>query len=167
MAKSKENIIPIGDYEYQKETYERKRKIYDDNMRLWELFNQTSKEMDARFDKVLFTIAAGSFGLSFAFIDKIVSLAGAAHPALLVTAWACFAGCLIVMVSGHLLSAHAYRKQRDEIARGMVLEFEGKSSSETNVKDYVSPCNYIALIAYIGGIVCLLMFVLLNLQQLM
>jgi len=163
MAQDKSNIIPINEYEYQKETYERQRKIYDDNMRLWELFNQTSKEMDARFDKALFTIAAGSFGLSFAFIDKIVPPVSATYPTLLVTAWACFAGCLIVMVLGHLLSAEAHRKQRDEIARSMILEFEGKSSHEAGVRDYVSPCNYVALIAYIGGIVCLLMFVLLNL----
>jgi hypothetical protein len=163
MAKDKNNVIPISEYEYQKETYERQRKIYDDNMRLWELFNQTSKEMDARFDKALFTIAAGSFGLSFAFIDKIVPPVSATYPTLLVIAWACFAGCLIVMVLGHLLSAEAHRKQRDEIARSMILEFEGKSSHETGVRDYVSPCNYVALIAYIGGIVCLLMFVLLNL----
>ena len=163
MAQDKSNVIPISEYEYQKEIYERQRKIYDDNMRLWELFNQTSKEMDARFDKVLFTIAAGSFGLSFAFMDKIVPPKGAAHPTLLIAAWACFAFCLIVMVLGHLLSAQAYRKQRDEIARSMVLEFEGKSSHEREVRDYVSPCNYVALIAYIGGIVCLLMFVLLNL----
>jgi len=163
MAKDKNNVIPINDYEYQKETYERQRKIYDDNMRLWESFDQTAKEMDARFDKVLFTIAAGSFGVSFAFIDKIVQPESATYSALLVAAWACFAGCLITMVIGHLLSSKAYRQQCGEIARNMALAFEGKPSQETEPADYVSPCNYVALIAYIGGIICLLLFVLLNL----
>lgn len=116
-------------------------------MRLWESFNQVSAEMDARFDKVLFSIAAGSFGLSFAFIDKIVPPANAENSVLLVIAWACFAGCLIAMVIGHLLSAQAYRQQRDEVARNMQLEFAGKPARKTEVKDRVSPCNYIALIS--------------------
>jgi hypothetical protein len=67
----------MDDYAYQKELYERQKKIYDNHTALWETFNKISSEMDARFDKALFTIAAGSFGLSFAFIGNIVSLASA------------------------------------------------------------------------------------------
>ncbi|MDR2619008.1 MAG: hypothetical protein LBC62_09075 [Treponema sp.] len=158
-----ENIIPMNDYEYQKELYERQKKIYDNQMALWETFNKTSSEMDARFDKALFTTAAGSFGLSFAFIDKIVPLASVQLAWVLVMSWVCFAGCLIVMILGHLLSAEAYRRQRDNVARNMTLQFEGKPAEEKIIRDSVSPCNYIALVAYIGGIVCLLSFVLLNL----
>jgi hypothetical protein len=156
------NIIPINDYEYQKESYERQKKIYDNNIALWEPFNKTSSEMDARFDKALFTIAAGSFGLSFVFIDKLVPLASAKLSWVLVASWVCFALCLIVMVLGHLLSAEAYRRQRDNVARSMLLQFEGKSAEEAVTRDSVSPCNYIALFAYVGGIICLLLFVLLN-----
>jgi hypothetical protein len=158
-----ENIIPMSDYEYQKELYERQKKIYDNQILLWETFHKTASEMDARFDRTLFAVAAGSFGLSFAFIDKIVSLASARLTGVLVTAWACFAGCLIVVVLGHLLSAEAYRRQRDDIAKDMTLQFEGKFTKNKTTRDFVSPCNYIALFAYIGGIVCLLSFVLLNL----
>jgi hypothetical protein len=132
-------------------------------MRRWETFNKTSVEMDARFDRALFTIAAGSFGLSFAFIEKIVPLATASMPYLLVLAWACFALCLIIIVSGHLLSAEAYRKQRDDIAREMILHFDGKAVEEKTDRDFVSPCNYAALFMYTGGIICLLLFILLNL----
>jgi hypothetical protein len=163
MAKKHENIIPIDDYEYQKELYERRKKIYDNQIPLWETFNKTSSEMDARFDKALFTIAAGSFGLSFVFIDKIVSLASARLTEVLVASWICFAGCLIVIVLGHLLSAETYRRQRDRVARNMALQFEGKPAENKITRDSVSPCNYIALFAYTGGIVCLLTFVLLNL----
>jgi hypothetical protein len=159
----KENIVPINDYEYQKELYERQKKIYDSQMSLWDTFHKTASEMDARFDKALFTIAAGSFGLSFAFIDKIVTLASAQLTWVLVASWVCFAGCLIVIVLGHLLSAEAYRKQRDNVARNMALQFEGKPAENDVTKDSVSPCNYTALFAYIGGIICLLSFVLLNL----
>jgi hypothetical protein len=163
MTEKHENILPMDKYEYQKELYERQKKIYDNQMSLWETFNRISSEMDARFDKALFTIAAGSFGLSFAFIDKIVPLASARLAGVLVASWVCFAGCLIVMVLGHLLSAEAYRKQRDNVARNMALQFEGKPAEERITRDFVSPCNYIAVFAYIGGIVCLLSFVLLNL----
>jgi hypothetical protein len=153
----------MNEYEYQKELYERQKKIYDDEMHQWEVFNKISLDMDARFDKALFTIAAGSFGLSFAFIDRIVPLGSAACMAVLIASWACFAGCLIVMVLGHLLSAEAYRKQRDDVAKNMALQFNGEPAEDTNVADAVSPCNYISLILYIGGIICLLLFVLLNL----
>jgi hypothetical protein len=163
MSETSDNTVPINDYEYQKETYERQRKIYDDQMRLWETFNQTSSEMDARFDKALFTIAAGSFGLSFAFIDKIVTLSSAEYLPVLIASWACFSVCLIVMVLGHLLSAETYRRQRDEVAESMILQFKGKPTENKVTRDFVSPCNYTALFMYIGGIVCLLLFVLLNL----
>jgi hypothetical protein len=146
----------------QKET-ERQRQIYDNGMRLWDTFHRTAAEMDARFDKTLFSIAAGSFGISFAFIDKIVPLAEASCPTVLVAAWACFSVCLVVTVLGHLISAETYRKQRDQIAINMGLQYEGKTVTDTVTKDMVSPCNYIALISYIGGIACLLSFVLLNL----
>jgi hypothetical protein len=157
------NVVQMDDYAYQKELYERQKKIYDDQMLLWEAFHKTASEMDARFDKALFTVAAGSFGLSFAFIDKIVPPAAAQFTGVLVASWACFAGCLIVMVIGHLLSSESYRKQRDTVARNMAVQFENKPVENKITRDFVSPCNYIAIFAYIGGIVCLLSFVLLNL----
>jgi len=159
-----EKITPISDYQQQVSSYERKRKIYDDNMRLWESYNSTCADMDARFDKALFTIAAGSFGISFAFIDKFVVIAEAVYSKLLIGSWSCFAVCLISMVIGHLISARSYGKQRDMVARSMYLQFEDKQPvEEETLTDMVSPCNYIALISYIGGIACLLLFVLLNL----
>lgn len=163
MPVKNETIRHIGDYEYQKNVHERQRRIYEDTMRLWESFDRTCTAMDARFDRALFTIAAGSFGLSFAFTDKFVTIARAAHPALLIASWGCFAGCLIVMVIGHLLSAESYRRQRDKVARDMYVQFDGKTPETEVYRDTVSPCNYISLVSYTGGIVCLLLFVLLNL----
>jgi len=163
MTGSDENITSFEDHKYQQEVYAYKKQIYEDNMRLWESFNQTSVEAYATFDKSLFTVAAGSFGISFAFIDKFVAFGQAAHPALLIVSWACFALCLIAVILGHFISAESYRKQRDEVAQNMILQFDGKPAESKPIKDMVSPCNYIGLISYIGGIVCLLFFVLLNL----
>jgi len=163
MAANAKNIVELKDYQRQTELYERNRKIYDDNMRLWDACEKVSSEMDARFDKALFTVAAGSFGVSFAFIDGFITIAEAAWSQLLVASWACFAACLIVMVTGHLISAETWRKQRDEVAKDMLLQYEGESSNGKPVKDRVSPCNKIALISYTGGIICLLWFVLINL----
>ena len=163
MTENRENITPISEYQYQKEVHEHKRQIYEDTMRLWESYNKTCTSMDARFDKALFAIAAGSFGISFAFTDKFVAIAHAVYSPLLIASWACFAGCLIVMVIGHLLSAESYRRQRDAVARNMLLQFDDKPAENKPVKDMVSPCNYVALTSYTGGIICLLLFVLLNL----
>jgi len=163
MTEKSDNITPISDYQNQVTSYERKRKIYDDNIRLWEMCDRTSSEMDARFDKALFTIAAGSFGISFTFTDKLVDMVQAVYAPLLIVSWACFAACLIVMVIGHLISAETWRRQRDQIARDMLLQYDDKPIENKPVKDRVSPCNTLALISYIGGIVCLLWFVLINL----
>ena len=164
MAESNEKITPISDYQQQMQSYERKRMIYDDNMRVWETCNKISADMDARFDKALFTIAAGSFGVSFAFMDNFVPVIKNAQCApLLVVSWACFAACLIVMVIGHLISAESWRKQRDNIAQNMILQYNDKPVEDKPAKDRVSPCNIAALISYAGGIACLLCFVLINL----
>jgi hypothetical protein len=149
--------------QYQKELYERNKQIYDDGMKKWSSYNETSLKMDERFDKDLFTVAAGSFGLSFAFIGNIIELTSAVWRQALAASWACFAGCLILLVIGHLLSAEVYRRHRDNVARNMALEYEGKPAEDFHVVDVVSPCNYGALILYIGGIACLLCFVVINL----
>ncbi|GHT57940.1 hypothetical protein FACS1894109_11180 [Spirochaetia bacterium] len=163
MASKDEKVLSMSDYGHQVEVYERQRKIYDDSMRLWDTFNSTAAEMDARFDKALFTVAAGSFGISFAFIDKIVPVAKAANPVLIVVSWACFAACLIITVLGHLLSANAYRKHRDNTTKEMYAQIDGVPIETKRIRNFVSPCNYLAIISYAGGIVCLLLFVLLNL----
>jgi hypothetical protein len=118
--------------------------------------------MDAKFDNGLFTIAAGSFGVSFAFMDKIVPMQTAGYKPVLVAAWGLFAACLIVIILGHLLSAEAYRKLRDKVAQDMIRKYKGDLIETHNTLDLVSPCNYIAFIFFIGGVVCLLWFVLLN-----
>ncbi|GHV75628.1 hypothetical protein AGMMS49942_04490 [Spirochaetia bacterium] len=163
MSSQDEKVLSPRDYDYQVKVYERQREIYDDSMRLWNTFNSTAAEMDARFDKALFTVAAGSFGISFAFIDKIVPVADSAKPVLIVVSWACFAACLIITVLGHLLSANAYRKHRDNTTKEMYAQFDGAPIETRKIRNFVSPCNYLALISYAGGIVCLLLFVLLNL----
>jgi hypothetical protein len=165
-------IVKTGeDYEYQVRVYERNRKIYEDSMHRWEAFNETASRMDARFDKALFTVAAGSFALSFAFTGNVVPLKGAACLPLLVASWACFAACLVVMALGHLLSSIAYLKQRDELAARMARQLAGENSGEdtgkSGIGDMVSPCNYVSLFLCTGGIVCLLLFVLLNLVNTM
>ena len=148
--------------DYEEKQYEYKRKIYEDNMRLWEFFDKTAGEMDSNFDKRLFTIAAGSFGVSFAFIDRFINMAKAVSPKFLVISWGFFIFCIVSIVVGHLISAESYRRIRDNVAKDMYLMFEGKPAEKRHHKDFVSPLNYVSLISFIGGIVCLLLFVLIN-----
>jgi hypothetical protein len=98
--------------------------------------------------KALFIVAAGSFGISFAFIDKIVPVAKAANPVLIVVSWACFAVCLIITVLGHLFSANAYRKQRDNTTKEMYAKIDGVPVETKRIRNLVSPCNYLAISSY-------------------
>jgi hypothetical protein len=143
--------------------YERRRKIYEDGMRQWENLDHTATEMDSRFDKALFTIAAGSFGISFAFIDSVVPLASASYTQVLLVSWACFAACIIVMILGHFLSAEAYRTLRDETALAIQKTYNGEPVPEKRKIDFVTPCNVASFLFFIGGVACLLSFVFLNL----
>jgi hypothetical protein len=148
---------------YQKALYKRHKIIYDDGMQKWQSYHDTSAKMDDRFDSRLFAVAAGSFGLSFAFVGNVIDLASAERMWALFAAWICFAGCLVIMTIGHLLSAETYRKHRDNVAENISLAYEDKPPKDIKTIDTVSPCNYGSLGLYIGGVACLLFFVISNL----
>jgi hypothetical protein len=152
--------------EYEKKLHERNQTIFQNERLEWSALDQTSARMDARFDKTIFTAAAGSFGVSFAFIDKVVAVSTSAYPGLLMASWACFAVCIIVMALGSLLSADGHRKARDSVAKNMRLQFDGKpAEAAAPSKDFVPFCNYLSLFLYSVGIACLLLFVAANTLQ--
>ena len=151
--------------EYRQAEKERRKTIFDEGMRKWEAFGKTSYDMDARFDNLMRWVAGGSFGVSFTALNLFRPGFQVNYPIILLLSWAFFVVCLVVMSFGYLFSAKAYFKLQEEVVKNITRQYNGEEEQYVGSCDLVSPCNYISLIAYIGGIVCLLVFMAMNMQR--
>jgi hypothetical protein len=147
-------------------TYEERWKIHDASQHYIDECNQRQWEQDAKSDKWILTLASGSFGLSFAFIDKIVPLASSSYRGLLLAAWGCFAAVLVIELCGFMISSFIHSSMADEERRNLSLKYQGKTPAKTpEYKDRaiffnsVSICGYISMLSFVGGVVCLLLFI--------
>jgi uncharacterized membrane protein len=83
---------------YQNLLIERRKTIYSDFMPNWRQQREIQQDIDQRCHKALLTVAAGSFGISFAFISQLVDLNKAAHMPLLIISWVSFAITIILTI---------------------------------------------------------------------
>ncbi|MDR1202270.1 MAG: hypothetical protein LBL58_11695 [Tannerellaceae bacterium] len=84
--------------ELMKSIDEHNWKLYEAGNRIIENLNQRQGEEDDKTDKWMMTLASGSFGLSFAFINQIVPIKDASYTAFLIVAWSCFLTVLILEI---------------------------------------------------------------------
>ena len=59
--------------QYEQDEFERRKTVYTDLIDDWKLQRSIQQDLDQRSHKSLLTIAAGSFGVSFAFISQEAS----------------------------------------------------------------------------------------------
>jgi len=119
-----------------------------------------------KLDKWIMTIAAGSFGLSFVFIDTIVPVNTAAYLPVLFSAWACFLAVLAVGLIGSMASALLHLAIAAELNSAIPLIQEGKRPEYKKRGVFLSPnavLGYAQIALFIGGCVCLILFVAKNL----
>ncbi|GHT71778.1 hypothetical protein FACS1894110_25360 [Spirochaetia bacterium] len=137
--------------------------LYEASQKYRERLDNSRREQDAKFDKNLLSLSAGSFGVSFAFIGQVVPMASATHIPFIVLSWACFAVSILSIVVSFRISSFIHRKLIEQENKNLALQYEGKPA-EYKVKGVsVDIFNYTALTTFIGGIVCLLLFVVKNL----
>jgi hypothetical protein len=150
---------------YAKELAEYQERARKSCLEAWRDGRQMQIAQNAAFDKNVILLAGGSFGVSFAFIDKIVPLAQAVLTPLLITSWAAFGLCLIISLFGFLVSAIVHAIQCHDAVEDMKLADKGLSIPE---KQHwygcwlTRLCNWAALAAFTGGVGCLIGFVYLN-----
>jgi len=124
------------------------------------------KEQDDAFDKHILAFSAGSFGVSFAFIDKVVPLASAVCRGLLIAAWTCFAFVLILELIGFRVSSWTYLRKQFEANRVMELRLSGINAdykNNTPGEKLTKWQNRLTLFLFIGGMICLILFTMINL----
>ena len=115
------------------------------------------------FDKSMLTLSSGALGVSLAFIKDIVPLGHAVWLGLLVTSWIVFAVCILTTVVSFQFSIVALKKRRgllDEMLRTQNPELQVLQDSGWNTA--VSACNFTALVLFILGLACTMMFIVKN-----
>lgn len=141
-------------------------KIHDSSQHYIDLCNQRQWDQDAKFDKWILTLAAGSFGLSFAFIDKIVvPLPSSSHRGLLLAAWVCFTAVLVLELYSFIISSLTHSDMVREERKNIVLKYQGKApeyKTRSVFLNNVAVCGYAALSIFVGGVICLFLFIAKN-----
>ncbi|MDR0403493.1 MAG: hypothetical protein LBH35_07910 [Treponema sp.] len=142
-----------------------KWRIYEASQHYIDQCNQRQRDQDAKSDKWILTLAAGSFGLSFAFIDKIVPLSSSSYRELLIAAWACFAAVLILELAGFAVSSFIHSSMANAERKNILLKYQGETpenKDRTIFFNGVAVCGHISMLSFAGGVVCLLLFIAKN-----
>lgn len=151
--------------EYKQAEYARQKEIHDVFSQDWKQCREIQLREDGEFYKYIALFAAGSFGVSFAFIDKIVPFREALHKPVIVAGWACFAVALILNAAIHLVSAAIHGRYCDVIRKNTQRAYDGKPELPLKrwYTGWVMAILYgIEFIAFLGGMACLIAFVFLN-----
>jgi len=147
---------------------ERKRKVYNDLSSIWDKQQNIQIEAEQRFHKNIITIAAGSFGVSFAFINQIVPLENAIKTDFLLYSWLFFGLSIIFAIFESRVSSLIQDKLLSTIEKNIERGYEGKPYMEPSKLLIMLPTrilNWSAFILFAMGVLCLLYFVHLNMAM--
>jgi hypothetical protein len=151
--------------EYERAEYARKKSVYDALAGDLKAYRKVQLHEDGQFCKYMAMFAAGSFGVSFAFIDKIVSFETAAYKGVIVAAWACLAIALIINVAIHFASSIIHRGYHNMVLDNIQRGYEGRPPLPYRrwYSGWVMAVLYaMDFVSFIGGMTCLVLFVFLN-----
>jgi hypothetical protein len=162
------------------ETESRERELYEAECRNWEhdwklyeaanhridILTQRQAEEDDKTDKWIMTLASGSFGLSFAFINQIVPVQSAGHIGLLIAAWSCFLSILVLELVAFLVSSFTHSVLAKREAEDLKLKYEGIEPENKGVSIFFNAnalLGYATILLFLGGSICLILFIAKNL----
>ena len=113
-------------------------------------------------DKAILTLSSASFGVSFAFITKIVLLKDASCLILLKLSWIAFGLAILSTIISFLLSQQALKNQLDYGKKYLVdsiKEYKEKKNPWVKTTDFL---NISSSVIFIIGLVHLLIFICIN-----
>jgi hypothetical protein len=151
--------------EWEQKEFARRRTIYDDQMVIWDHQRSIQKNIDERSHKSILTLAAGSFGVSFAFISQIVKIETAVNMPVLVLAWALFALAIVLSILELKIGSVIQDFLLDIAEKNIQRGYEGKTyimSKRWLVMWPTRILGWVSVISFILGVICLLYFVLMN-----
>jgi hypothetical protein len=144
---------------------ERNWKLYEDSKEYSIRCDNARWAANDLSDKWIMTLAAGSFGISFTFIDKLVPLADAVYKPLLIAAWLCFVLVIVIELISMDVAAYRIAKAVEKERDNLLLQYQGKEPLQA-VQDCRFDINrvigYVVLPLFIAGIFSLIIFVAAN-----
>jgi hypothetical protein len=151
--------------QYEKAEYERKRQIRESFMDGWNHYREVQLRENRAFYKHIALFAAGSFGVSFAFINNIVPFAAALHKPVIVAGWALLALTLVIDSAIHLASGFIHGAYCDQVSANIQRGYDGKPYRPLKrwYSGWLIDTLYVLdFLAFIGGMLCLVGFVFFN-----
>lgn len=115
------------------------------------------------FDKWILTLAAGTFGLSLAFMNQMTSAPTPGTRQLLITSWILFAISIASTICSFLLSQKACRRQLHDIEDELLRR--SRDEKPDPFGRLTSLLNYASGTTFITGVVCLMAFAINNLGR--
>jgi hypothetical protein len=143
-------------------------KLYEASERYTDKLIETQQKTDYLAAQWIFTLSGGSFGLSFAFIEKLVPLQTATHKPLLIAALACFVLVFVLEFIGMAISSLRYTLLVAEADRNLALKYKGREPEYKKRSIFFDPNSaimYAVLLIFFGGFVCLLTFIAQNILR--
>ncbi len=124
------------------------------------------REQSRHFDKYILTLAAGTFGLSLLFVERI-----APHPKdgtewLLIAAWVAFGASILSTLVSFLLSQESCSKEieiLDEKYRGDIGDIKDEKEIKNRFVTWTKWLNRVSMFLFIVGVIFLIIFSALNL----
>lgn len=145
-------------------TYEEKKALYDFHKENCDRIEKERIEQQHNFDSWILRLCAGSFAVSFAFIEKLVDFSKASCKPLLVSGWMCFSLCLCLSVYAFLNTEKACRFAIFQEWQQYKNETEeAKTKEKTNFRNIIAIIiNKICFCLFFAGVLCLVIFLFIN-----
>jgi hypothetical protein len=148
------------------ETYEEKKgKIREQFRGELKEYRRIQLDEDSKFNRNIMFLSGGAFGISFAFIDRIIPFRGADYKFILLASWTAFAAAVVFSVIIHLASSFIHGAYYEDVKRNLSLLESNKPSDYRKhwYSYWVMDTLYIlALAGFLAGISCLIVFVFMN-----
>jgi hypothetical protein len=119
------------------------------------------EKSDDDFEKNITYISAGALGLSMTFIEKIVDTYNATFLFFLFAAWGLLTFTLLVNLLSHYLSSYYHDKSTEELDNNNPTLSDKIDSRNKQLRRI----NITTVISLILGIICLILFVSINLTK--
>jgi len=150
---------------YEQSEYSRRKTIFDGFIDDWRRERLIQEDHDHRSHALVSSFAAGSFGVSFAFISQLVDLSLAVKIPVLIISWALFAFTIVLSLLQLKIGSVVQDKILDNIEKNIEKGYNSEPYVALSKGHIMFPerfLSWFSIVTFIGGLACLLLFILQN-----
>jgi hypothetical protein len=137
-----------GDTRAEYQMYREERKVLQDAL----------SDQSRSYDKFVLTMAAGTFGLSFLFVQQFAPKPEVGTMIFLISAWVSFTVCICTTLLSFLLSQKACLRQIEILDEWLGRSFKGKQEPANVYTVITQIFNWLSMIAFVSGVILLIVF---------